>query len=82
MGKLILDLNEHLKDISWVLVLVFIFSGFVVLIFGGILGYDTVTWVGIGLALLVTTILGSIVLGELFLTLISNLFRRLFHRAE
>ena len=82
MGKLILDLNEHLKDISWVLVLVFIFLGFVVLIFGGILGYDTVTWIGIGLALLVTTILGSIVLGELFLTLISNLFRRLFHRAE
>ena len=82
MGKLIFDLNEHLKDISWVLVLVFIFLGFFVLIFGGILGYDTVTWIGIGLALLVTTILGSIVLGELFLTLISNLFRRLFHRAE
>jgi hypothetical protein len=82
MGKLIRDLNEHLKDISGVLVLVFIFLGFVVLIFGGILGYDTVTWIGIGLALLVTIIFASIVLGEVLLNLIVNLFRRLFDRAE
>jgi hypothetical protein len=82
MGELIHDLNEHLKDILWVLVLVFIFLGFVILIFGGILGYDTVTLIGIGLALLVTIIFISIVLGELLLILMLNLFRRLFHRAE
>ena len=62
MGKLIRDLNEHLKDISWPFVLVFIFLGVVVLIFGGILGYDTVTWIGVGLVLLVMTIFTGVVL--------------------
>ncbi len=82
MGKLIRDLKEHLKDISWVLVLVYIFLGFIVLIFGGFLGYDTVTWIVIGLALLVTIIFASIFFGELLLNLVVNLFRWLAHRAE
>jgi hypothetical protein len=82
MAKLIRDLKEHLKDVSWVLLLVYIFLGFIVLIFGGLLGYGTVTWIASGLALLVTIIFGSIVFSELLLNLILNLFKQLVHRAE
>ncbi len=82
MDKLIRDLIGHLKEVSWVLFLVYIFLGFIVLIFGRFHGYVTITWIGVILAALVTIMFGSIVIGNLLLILVMSLFRRLFHRAE
>jgi hypothetical protein len=82
MDKLTRDLIEHLKEVSWVLLLVYIFLGFIVLIFGRFLGYVTITWIGVILAALVTIMFGSIVIGNLLLILVMSLFRRFLHRAK
>jgi hypothetical protein len=82
MDKLIRDLIEHLKEVSWVLFLVYIFLGFIVLIFGRFLGYVTITWMSVVLAALVTIMFGSIVIGNLLLILVMSLFRRFLHRAK
>jgi hypothetical protein len=71
-------LTEHLKDVSWVLLIVYLFLGLVMLIFGRSLGYDTTLWIYIGLVVFITTVFGSIVLGNLLLVVIVRTFKRLF----
>jgi flagellar biosynthesis protein FliQ len=82
MGKLTRDLIEHSKEISWVLSLVYIFLGFIVLIFGRSLGYVTISWISAVLAALVTIMFGSIVIGNLLLILVTSLFNRFLHRVK
>jgi len=82
MGKLNNNLIEHLKEVSWVLFLVYIFLGFIVLIFGRFLGYVTVIWISMVLAALVTIMFASIVMGNLLLILVTTMFRRLLQRAQ
>jgi hypothetical protein len=82
MDRLIRDLIEHLKEVSWVLFLVYFFLGFIVLIFGRSLGYATITWISVVLAALVTIMFASVIFGNLLLNLAISLFRRLHHRAR
>jgi hypothetical protein len=77
MGNLARDLIGHLKEISWILFLVYILLGFIVLIFGKFIGYFTIAWISIGIAFLTTILFVSIVAGELLLKLIMDLFRHL-----
>ena len=78
MEKPVSGLTEHLKDVSWVLLIVYLFLGLVMLIFGRSLGYDTTLWIYIGLVVFITTVFGSIVLGNLLLVVIVRTFKRLF----
>jgi hypothetical protein len=82
MGKLNNDLIEHLKEVSWVLFLMYIFLGFIVLIFGRSLGYVTVIWISVVLAALVTIMFASIIMGNLLLILVTTMFSRLLLRAQ
>jgi hypothetical protein len=82
MGKLTRDLIDHSKEVSWVLLLVYIFLGFIVLIFGRSLGYATISWISVVLAVFVTIMFGSIVIGNLLLIVVMSLFNRFAHRLK
>jgi hypothetical protein len=82
MEKLAPDLIDHLKEVSWVLFLVYLFLGLVMLLFGRSLGYDTALWVYLGLVAFITAVFGSIVLGNLLLVGIMNIVKRFLRRAK
>ncbi len=82
MEKLVSGLTEHLKDVSWVLLIVYLFLGFVMLIFGRSLGYDTTLWIYLGLVVFITAVFGSIVFGNLLLVVIVSAFKRFLRRAR
>jgi hypothetical protein len=82
MEKLAPDLIDHLKEVSWVIFLVYLFLGLVMLIFGRSLGYDTALWIYLGLVVFITAVFGSIVLGNLLLVGIANIVKRLLRRVK
>jgi hypothetical protein len=58
-------LGEYLKDVGWALFLIDLFLGIIALLAGRYLEYETAAWVCLGLAVLVTLIIGSIIAGNL-----------------
>jgi hypothetical protein len=79
MGKFLYDLKDHLKEVSWVLILLYLLLGFVILIFSRFIGFNVILWICLGLAILITFVFASIILGNLILTGIVNLARHLLH---
>ena len=75
-------LSGHLKEIGWALFLIFLFLGCLLVIFGRELGFDSVFWVCLGLALIVLGLFGMIILGQLLWIGIWKVLRRLFPEGE
>ena len=69
-------LGEYLKDVGWALFLIYLFLGIIALLAGRYLEYETAAWVCLGLAVLVTLIIGSIIAGNLIWILIADVIRR------
>ena len=82
MGMLARALSGHLKEIGWALFLIFPFLGCLLVIFGRELGFDSVFWVCLGLALIVLGLFGMIILGQLLWIGIWKVLRRLFPEGE
>jgi len=82
MGMLARALSGHLKEIGWALFLIFLFLGCLLVIFGRELGFDSVFWVCLGLALIVLGLFGMIILGQLLWIGIWKVLRRLFPEGE
>ena len=75
-------LSGHLKEIGWALFLIFLFLGCLLVIFGRELGFDSVFWVCLGLALIVLGLFGMIILGQLLWIGIWKVLRRLSPEGE
>jgi hypothetical protein len=82
MGMLAHALSDHLKEIAWALLLIFLFLACLFVIFGRELGFDSVLWVCLGFAVIVLGLFGMLILGELLWTVIWKVFRRLFPKNE
>ena len=70
-------LGEYLKEVGWALFLIYLFLGTIALLVGRYLEYETAAWICLGLAVLVTLIIGSMITGNLIWILISEAIRRL-----
>lgn len=71
-------LFDHLKEISWALILIFFILVCLLVIFGRELGFDSVFWVCFGFALIVLGLFGMILLGQLLWIWIWKVSKRLF----
>jgi hypothetical protein len=60
MGKLTRDTLEHLKEVSWVVFLLYLVLAGLFLLFGRQVGYATMAWICLGFALLITVVFASI----------------------
>ena len=67
---------EHLKEVGWVLVLVYLFLALLVLIFRAHVEYATAAKICFGFAFLVTAVFGAIILGNLLVLVIIKLISR------
>jgi hypothetical protein len=82
MGMLARALSDHLKEISWALLLIFLFLFCLFGIFGRELGFDSVLWVCLGFVGIVTGLFAMIILGELLWVAIKKSLKRLFIENE
>jgi len=82
MGMLARALSDHLKEIAWALLLIFLFLFCLFGIFGRELGFDSVLWVCLAFAGIVTGFFAMIILGELLWIVIKELLKRLFTENE
>ena len=82
MGMLARALSDHLKEIAWALLLIFLFLFCLFGIFGRELGFDSVLWVCLAFAGIVTGFFAMIILGELLWIVIKALLKRLFTENE
>jgi len=73
-------LLEHLSEVSWALFLLYLLLAGLAGIFGRCVGYEITPWLCLGFAFLVTAIFAVIVLGNLLLIAIAEIFRRLSGR--
>lgn len=78
MGMLARALSDHLKEIAWALLLIFLFLLCLLVIFGRELGFDSLLWVCLGFAGIVTGFLAMVVLSELLWIGFKKLLKRLF----
>ncbi len=69
--------GDYLKEVGWAMFLIYLFLGIIALLGGRYLEYGTAAWVCLGLAVLVTLIIGSIIAGNLICILLANGIRRL-----
>ena len=77
MGLFARALVDHLKELAWALFLIVLFLGCLFVIFGRHLGYDTIVWICLGFAVIVTAVFTMIILGNLLCIAIVNVFKRL-----
>ncbi len=82
MGKLAKEFLEHLLEVSWALFLLYLLLAGLAVIFGRCVGYEITPWLCLVMALLVTAIFAVIVLGNLLLIAIAEIFRRLSDRSK
>lgn len=75
MGMLARALGDHLKEVAWVLFLIFLFLGSLFLIFGRHLGCENIIWICLGFVLIVAALFMMIILGELFWIGIVRVFK-------
>lgn len=78
MGMLARALSDHLKEIAWAFFLIFLFLASLWVIFGRELGFDSVSWVCLGFALIVLGLFMMIIVGELLWAVIWKVLRRFF----
>ena len=64
---------EHLKEVGWVLFLVYLFLGLLVLIFRTHVEYPTATKICLGFALVVTAVFAGIILCNLLVVAVVKL---------
>jgi hypothetical protein len=62
---LIRHLGEYLKEVGWALFLIYLFLGIIALLVGRYLEDETAAWVCLGLGVIVTLIIGSLIAGNL-----------------
>ncbi len=60
MGKFARDTIEHLKLVFWVAFLVYLILAALMVLFGRHIGYDTMGWVCLGFASLITVVFAVI----------------------
>jgi len=82
MGMLARALSDHLKEMAWALLLIFLFLACLFVIFGRELGFDSVLWVCLGFAAIVLGLFGMLILGELLWILIWKVLSGLFPKKE
>jgi hypothetical protein len=76
MGLFARALVDHLKEVTWALFLVILTLGCLIVIFGRHLGYDTIGWICLGFAVIVTALFTMIILGNLLGIAIMKVFKR------
>ena len=75
MGMLTRALGDHLKEVAWVLLLIFFILGCLYLIFGRALGYETLIWICLGFGLIIIGLFMMIILGQLLWLGIGKVFK-------
>ena len=78
MGTVARALSDHLKEITWALLLIVIFLACLLAVFGRELGFDSVSWVCLGFVVIVLGLFTMIILGELLWMGIWKVLKRLF----
>ncbi len=77
MGMLARALKDHLKEVGWALFLIFFILACLYVILGRDIGYDTMMWVCIGFAVIVSSVFIMIILGEvLWVGFLKRILRR------
>jgi hypothetical protein len=74
-------LFNYFKQVAWALFLVYLILGGAACLFGKQIGYDTVLWVCLGIALLVTVTFISIYLFDSFRVILGELNKRSARRS-
>lgn len=82
MGRFVKELIEHLLEVLWALILIYLFLACLAVIFGRSMGYEVTSLVCIGFALVVTAIFASLVLGNLLWIALAGIWRRWSHRRK
>ncbi len=80
MGILTRALIDHLKEVGWALFLIILLLACLWIIFGRHLGYDTIFWICLSFAVIVTAVLVAIILGNLLCIAIVKIFRHFISR--
>ncbi len=82
MSDLSRVLFNYFKQVAWALFLVYLILGGVAYLFGKQIGYDTILWVCLGIALLVTVTFISIYLIDSLRVIIGEAMKRLIRRSK
>ncbi len=80
MSILTRALIDHLKEVGWALFLIFLILACLWVIFGRHLGYETIFWICLSFAVIVTAVLVAIILGNLLCIAIVKIFRHFISR--